>query len=207
MSVSSVREDLYNLPNILSVFRILLVPAVCIFLYFSDPFSSLMAVVLFAVASATDWFDGYWARKHDLVSMTGKFLDPLADKLLVMASLIMLVPLGRISATLVIIILAREFAVMGLRSVAAGEGLIIAAGQSGKYKTAFQMTGLMGLMIHYVYAVDFVFVETKLNFHVIGLWLIIISVVFSLWSAYQYFTGFLEGIERLQERQSSGASN
>ena len=64
MSVSSVREDLYNLPNILSVFRILLVPAVCIFLYFSDPFSSFMAVVLFAVASATDWFDGYWARKH-----------------------------------------------------------------------------------------------------------------------------------------------
>lgn len=204
MSVSTLREDLYNLPNLLTFFRIVLVPVVCVFIYFGDPLSSFISVVLFALASVTDWFDGYLARKRNLVSMTGKFLDPLADKLLVMAVLVMLVPLGRISATIVIIIVARELTVMGLRSVAAAEGIIIAAGQGGKFKTAFQMTGLMGLMIHYVYTVDFLFVQTRLNFHTIGLWLIIISVYFSLQSAYQYFAGFLEGVERAREQERAG---
>ena len=204
MSVGSLQEDLYNLPNILTFFRIVLIPIVCVFIWLGDPLSSFISVVLFATASATDWFDGYLARKRNLVSLTGKFLDPLADKLLVMASLVMLVPLGRISATIVIIILAREFTIMGLRSVAAGEGIIMAAGEGGKYKTAFQMTGLLGLMIHYIYAVDFGFVTVRLNFHVIGFWLILISVIFSLASAVQYFAAFLRGVDRLQSEQSAG---
>lgn len=206
MSAGSVREDLYNLPNILTFFRILLIPVVCVFIWLGDPLSSFISVVLFALASATDWFDGYLARKRDLVSLTGKFLDPLADKLLVMASLIMLVPLGRISATIVIIILAREFTIMGLRSVAAAEGIIMAAGEGGKYKTAFQMTGLIGLLIHYIYVVDFGFVAVKLNFHVIGVWLILLSIVFSLFSAYQYFAAFLAGVDKLQKEESLGQS-
>lgn len=201
MSASSLRQDLYNLPNILTLLRIAIIPVVCVCIYLGDPLSSFIAVLLFAIASITDWFDGYLARRRNLVSLTGKFLDPLADKLLVMASLIMLVPMGRISATLVIIILAREFAVMGLRSVAAGEGMIIEAGQGGKFKTAFQMTGLLGLLIHYEYEVDFLFAEPRLNFHYIGLWLIVFSVIFSLVSAYQYFADFLRGVERIQEEQ------
>ena len=203
-TTSTVREDLYNLPNLLTFFRIALIPVVCFLIWLGDPLSSFVSVVLFATASVTDWFDGYLARKRDLVSLTGKFLDPLADKLLVMASLVILVPLGRISATLVIIILARELSVMGLRSVAAGEGIIISAGAGGKYKTAFQMTGLLGLLIHYVYTVDFLFVEVKVNFHLCGLWLIVISIFFSLTSAYQYFAGFLSGIEKA--RRSEGES-
>ncbi len=195
----TLKEDLYNLPNLLTLFRIALIPVICVLIWMGDPLSSFLAVAVFATAGFTDWLDGYLARKNDVVSLTGKFLDPLADKLLVMASLVMLVPLGRISATIVIIILAREFAVMGLRSVAAGEGIIIASGAAGKYKTSFQMTGLIGLLIHYVYRVDFLFVETRLNFHVIGLWLILISIVFSLLSAYQYFAGFLRGVERARE--------
>ena len=198
MSASTLREDIYNLPNILTFFRIGLIPVVCFFIWLGDPLSSFISCVLFATASTTDWLDGYLARRRDLVSLTGKFLDPLADKLLVMASLVMLVPLGRISATIVIIILAREFTIMGLRSVAAGEGIIIAAGEGGKFKTAFQMTGLLGLLVHYIYEVDFLFVETRLNFHVIGFWLIAISIVFSLLSAYQYFVAFLEGIEEMK---------
>lgn len=203
MSAATVREDLYNLPNMLTLFRIVLIPVVCFFIWLGDPLSSFISVVLFATASATDWFDGYLARRRNLVSLTGKFLDPLADKLLVMASLIMLVPLGRISATIVIIILAREFTIMGLRSVAAGEGMIIAAGEGGKFKTAFQMTGLLGLLIHYIYEVDFLFVELRLNFHVIGLWLVLISVVFSLVSAVQYFADFLRGIEEIRQEEES----
>jgi CDP-diacylglycerol--glycerol-3-phosphate 3-phosphatidyltransferase len=199
----TIKEDLYNIPNLLTLFRIALIPIVCFLIWLGDPLSSFLAVACFATAGFTDWLDGYIARKNNVVSLTGKFLDPLADKLLVMASLVMLVPMGRISATIVIIILARELSVMGLRSVAAGEGIIIASGKAGKYKTSFQMTGLIGLFIHYVYTVDFLFVEVRLNFHIVGLWLIIISIIFSLLSAYQYFAGFLRGVEQARGAKMS----
>ncbi|MGM0555019.1 MAG: CDP-diacylglycerol--glycerol-3-phosphate 3-phosphatidyltransferase [Myxococcota bacterium] len=198
MSASTIREDVLNLPNLLTLFRIFLIPVVCLFVYFGDPMSGLIAVILFAVAGVTDWLDGYLARKRNLVSLTGKFLDPLADKLLVMGVLVMLLPLGRLSPWIVIIILAREFAIMGLRSIAAGEGFIIAAGQGGKFKTAFQMVGILGLVIHYEYMVDYMFIEFRMNFHLVGLWILIISVVFSLSSAFEYFRGFLEAIGEIK---------
>lgn len=205
MSASTIREDIFNLPNILTLFRILLIPVVCLFIYYGDPKSCLIAVILFAVASVTDWFDGYLARKRNLVSLTGKFLDPLADKLLVMACLVMLLPLGRISPWIVMIILGREFAIMGLRSIAAGEGFIIAAGQGGKFKTAFQMVGLLGLLIHYEYVVDYLFIEFPLNFHLVGFWLVVISVIFSVSSLVEYFRSFLEGVEQAKlETQPAG---
>jgi CDP-diacylglycerol--glycerol-3-phosphate 3-phosphatidyltransferase len=198
LSASTIREDVLNLPNLLTLFRIFLIPVICLFVYFGDPISGLIAVILFAVAGVTDWLDGYLARKRDLVSLTGKFLDPLADKLLVMSVLVMLLPLGRLSPWIVIIILAREFAIMGLRSIAAGEGFIIAAGEGGKFKTAFQMVGMLGLVIHYEYMVDYWFIEFRFNFHLVGLWLLIISVIFSLSSAFEYFRGFLEAIGEIK---------
>ncbi|MFW5966657.1 MAG: CDP-diacylglycerol--glycerol-3-phosphate 3-phosphatidyltransferase [Persicimonas sp.] len=206
MSAATIREDILNLPNLLTLLRIALIPVASLFIYYGDPMSGLIAVILFAVASITDWLDGYLARRQDLVSMTGKFLDPLADKLLVMASLLMLLPLGRISPWLVLIILAREFAVMGLRSIAAGEGFIIAAGQWGKFKTAFQMVGIIGLIIHYEYVVDYGFIETRVDFHTMGLWLVIISIAFSLISAYEYFRGFLKAIDRKADTQPPSPS-
>lgn len=198
MSVSTVRRDIVNLPNLLTLGRIALIPVTSIFIFYGDPVSCLIAVLLFWVASVTDWLDGYIARKQGLVSMTGKFLDPLADKLLVMATLLMLLPLGRISVWLVMLILAREFSVMGLRSIASAEGMVIAAGEGGKFKTAFQMTGLLGLIIHYEYHVDYLIASFRLNFHMIGLWLLVISVIFSLHSAWEYFRGFLQAIEARQ---------
>lgn len=207
MSAATIREDIFNLPNVLTLFRIVLIPVISLFIFYGDPLSGLIAVLLFWVASVTDWFDGYLARKRGLVSLTGKFLDPLADKLLVMATLLMLLPLGRISPWLVMIILAREFSVMGLRSIAAGEGFIIAAGQGGKFKTAFQMTGLLGLIIHYEYVVDYGFTQFRLNFHLIGLWLLIISVVFSLQSAWEYFKSFLEAIEQVQAQTDQASES
>jgi CDP-diacylglycerol---glycerol-3-phosphate 3-phosphatidyltransferase len=195
VSAATIREDIVNIPNLLTLFRIVLIPVVSLFVFYGDPLSCLVAVILFWVAGVTDWLDGYLARKQGLVSMTGKFLDPLADKLLVMAILLMLLPLGRISPWLVMIILAREISVMGLRSIAAGEGMIIAAGQGGKFKTAFQMTGLLGLIIHYEYVVNYGFAEFRLNFHAVGMWLLIISVIFSLQSAWEYFRSFLDSID------------
>ena len=199
MSASTIRQDLVNVPNALTLFRIALIPVVALFIFYGDPVSCIIAVLLFGVASATDWLDGYIARRQDLVSMTGKFLDPLADKLLVMTALVMLLPLGRLPAWIVIIIVAREISVTGLRALAAGEGMIIEAGGGGKLKTAFQMTGLLGLIAHYTYEVNYFGIEIMVNFHRLGFWFLAISVFFSLWSAGHYFLDFLKAVERRRE--------
>lgn len=195
MSASTIRQDIVNIPNILTLFRIFLIPVVAVFIFYGDPLSAVIAVVLFGVASITDWLDGYIARRQNLVSMTGKFLDPLADKLLVMTALVMLIPLGRLPAWIVIIIVAREISVTGLRAMAASEGMVIAAGSGGKLKTAFQMTGLVGLIVHYTYEINYFGLFTvEINFHRFGFWLLAISVFFSLWSGWIYFRNFLRAI-------------
>ncbi|GAE91545.1 CDP-diacylglycerol-glycerol-3-phosphate 3-phosphatidyltransferase [Gracilibacillus boraciitolerans JCM 21714] len=114
------------------------------------PISHLIAMIIFAVASATDWLDGYYARKYNLVTNLGKFLDPMADKLLVSAAFILLIALEMAPAWVVIIIISREFAVTGLRLVAAGEGIVLAAGQMGKLKTVLQILAIIVMLLHNV---------------------------------------------------------
>lgn len=203
MSLSTIRQDIVNIPNLLTLFRIFLIPPVCVLIFWGDPVSVLIAVILFWVASITDWIDGYIARRQGLVSMTGKFLDPLADKLLVMATLLMLLPMGRVPSWLAIILLGRELTVSGLRAIAAAEGLVISAGQGGKFKTAFQMTGLIALMLHFTYDVPYGFMTVRVNFHYLGMGLMIISAIFSVTSAYEYFRGFLKAIESFQENNAA----
>lgn len=207
MSLNTIRKDIFNIPNLLTLFRIALIPPVCVLIFFGDPVSVLIAVVLFWVASVTDWVDGYIARRQNLVSMTGKFLDPLADKLLVMASLVMMLPMGRIPSWLVIIIIGRELTVSGLRSIAATEGMVISAGEGGKYKTTFQMIGILLLLIHFTYDVNYGFMTVRLNFHWLGLGLLLISAVFSITSAVEYFRGFLQAIGQLSEDEESSTES
>ncbi len=114
------------------------------------PISQAIATIIFAVAAGTDWLDGYYARKHNLVTNLGKLLDPLADKLLVASALILLVEMGIAPAWVVIIIISREFAVTGLRLVAAGEGIVLAAGGMGKLKTVTQIIAIILLLLHNV---------------------------------------------------------
>jgi len=199
VSLSTIRQDILNLPNILTLFRIVLIVPVCMLVFYGDPVSVFIAVILFFIASLTDWVDGYIARRRGLVSITGKFLDPLADKLLVMAVMVMMLPMGRIPSWLVIILLARELTISGLRAIAATEGYVISAGAGGKLKTSFQMAGLLGLLIHYTYEVNFIFTTVKVNFHWLGLWLLIVSAILSVTSAYEYFQGFLSTIEAFQD--------
>ncbi len=206
MSAKSIRQDIVNVPNLLTLFRIALIPLVCFLIYDGAPWSCLIAFIFFWVAGITDWLDGYVARKQNLVSLTGKFLDPLADKLLVMASLVMLVALGRVPASLVIIILAREISITSLRALAATEGLVIAAGEGGKFKTAFQMVGLIGLYVHYTYVINYGFISFKFNFHRVGFWLLCISVIFSVWSAWEYFRGFIDAIDGKNRQEPSDAA-
>src|SRR4029077_5185790 len=119
------------------------------------PQRGFWACMVFTAAAITDVLDGYLARKLNVVSVLGKFLDPLADKLIVMAALVWLVPMGRIPSWVVVLLLARELSVTGLRSVAASEGVVIAAGNEGKTKTALQMIGIVALVLGYPYRMAF----------------------------------------------------
>jgi len=138
-----------NLPNKLTILRTILIPFFLIFLYtdFWGKSNAYIAVAIFIIASLTDLLDGKIARKYNLVTNFGKFMDPLADKLLVCSALIALVDLGKIAAWIVIIIIAREFIISGFRLVASDSGVVIAASYWGKFKTTFQMIMIISLIL------------------------------------------------------------
>lgn len=136
-----------NLANKLTVLRMILVPVFLIFIYFNNiPYASVIALVIFIIASVTDKLDGHIARSRNMITNFGKFMDPLADKLLVVSALIGLMNYDLVPGWIVIVIIAREFAVSGLRMIAASEGLVIAAGWWGKVKTVTQMAAIMSLL-------------------------------------------------------------
>ena len=149
-----------NVPNKITLSRILLIPIFIIILSIpfdwgawsigkeTLPLTHFIAALIFIIAAVTDWLDGHYARKYELITNLGKFLDPLADKLLVSSALILLIEMGIAPAWVVIIILARELAVTGLRLVAAGAGIVLAAGNMGKLKTATQMIAITLLLLH-----------------------------------------------------------
>lgn len=216
MGRRTLRDEFFNLPNMLTMFRILVIPLVLVFVYFESRVNSFVAACLFGLASVTDFFDGWLARRNGQSTVLGKFLDPLADKLIVTSVLVMLIPLGRIPAWIVVLLLSRELAITGLRSIASSEGLIIDASQGGKWKTAFQLTGILGLLIHYPYPIAIItpwlhemVVGTWLHeillvlgiplrpwvdFHVVGLWLLYLSLFFSIFSAAQYVARFVREV-------------
>ena len=138
-----------NTPNKLTVGRMILVPFMVLFLLtdLGGEANRYISLVIFAGASITDWFDGYLARKHHLVTNFGKFMDPLADKLLVCSALICFVELDKLPAWMVIIIIAREFIISGFRLVASDNGIVIAASYWGKFKTVSQMALIIVLIM------------------------------------------------------------
>ena len=136
-----------NLPNKLTIFRVILIPFFVVLLLFDiTAYDKWIALAIFIVASLTDFLDGYIARKYNLVTNFGKFMDPLADKLLVCSAMICLVELARIPAWVVIVIIAREFIISGFRLVASDNGVVIAASYWGEFKTTFQIV-MICLMI------------------------------------------------------------
>ncbi len=173
-----------NLPNKLTLVRIVLIPIFMAFLLIKPggeylAYGRYFALFVFIVAAITDGLDGYLARSRDLITNFGKFMDPLADKLLVSAALIALVDMGTISAWPVIIIIGREFAVTGLRVLAAGEGIVIAASNLGKYKTNAQIFAIIALIL-------------DLPFAFVLLW---IAVILTLVSGIDYFMNSKEVIK------------
>jgi len=197
--VGSLRNDLLNLPNAITMVRVAMIPVILAFTYYESRLNSFAAAVLFAVTGATDFLDGWVARRRGLVTVIGKFLDPLADKLIVVSTLIMLVHLGRVAAWVVIVIMAREFIITGLRTIAASDGVVIAAGQEGKYKTSLQIAGISFLLLHYRYHVDFLAFSVDVDANVVGSWILYLSVGFSVWSAGLYVRDFLRALYRRDE--------
>lgn len=183
-----------SVPNLLTYGRVLAIPAVLVFSAFDSPRNAFIAAMIFAAASVTDAIDGYIARKLNQISTLGKFLDPLADKLLVLGALLMLLDQGRVPVWVVLLILGREMIITGLRSIAASEGMVIAARDLGKKKTAFQMVGLWALLVHYEYPIDWF--SDPIDFHRIGLVFLYISLFFSVLSAWDYFAGFFRAVRR-----------
>lgn len=194
--MDNLKKEFLNIPNILTMARILAIPFFILFTWYGDPRSSLYAAIIFGAASATDFLDGWLARRQGLVTVVGKFLDPLADKLIVMAALVLLVRLGRVASVLVILLLAREFMVTGLRTIAMSEGMVIAAGQGGKWKTMLQLTGISLLLLHYTYTFDFGFFQLTASCNKVGTWLLWLALVASVFSAVDYFKGFLELMDK-----------
>jgi CDP-diacylglycerol--glycerol-3-phosphate 3-phosphatidyltransferase len=172
----------WHLPNILTTVRILAIPLVVVLLCFPGPLASFLAALIFALAGATDVLDGFLARRHKLVSRFGKFMDPLADKLLVSAALIMLIPLERAPAWMAFVIIGRELSVTGLRGLAAAEGIILAPDRWGKAKTFVQIIALTGLILHYPYH--------DVNFHQVGMVLLWVALIITVTSGVGYFQAF-----------------
>lgn len=146
-----------NLPNKLTLLRVLLVPFFLLFMYIDMPYSYTIALVIFAAASVTDALDGHIARKNHLITNFGKFLDPLADKVLVIAALAVFAAMPEVNmgAVPLIIIVSREFMVSGLRLIAADSGVVVAAGIWGKLKTAFTMVTIVAILVWLAVVNDF----------------------------------------------------
>jgi CDP-diacylglycerol--glycerol-3-phosphate 3-phosphatidyltransferase len=137
-----------NLPNQLTMLRVILIPVFMFFLLKETPSGDKIALVVFIVASFTDFLDGYIARSRNLVTNFGKFIDPLADKLLVTAAFLCFIQLGKVSAWVVFVILAREFIVSIFRAIAAADGIVIAASPYGKAKTVSQMIAIVVVLLN-----------------------------------------------------------
>jgi CDP-diacylglycerol--glycerol-3-phosphate 3-phosphatidyltransferase len=168
-----------NLANKLTFSRIVLIPIFMLFVLLRVPHGDFIAAGIFAVAAATDSLDGYVARKRREVTKLGKFIDPLADKLLVTAALLSLVEMGRLGAWVAMIIIGREFAVTGLRVVAASEGIVIAASKWGKLKTVFQITAILAILLK-----DYPFSIIGIPF---GSIVLVVAVVLTILSGLDYF--------------------
>ena len=168
-----------NLPNKLTVLRVIMVPFFVFFMLtgVGGAANKWIALIIFCVASLTDMLDGKIARARNLVTNFGKFMDPLADKLLVCSAMICMIPLGKLQAWFVIVIIAREFIISGFRLVAADNDIVIAASYWGKFKTVSQMIMIILLILHF----DGIFVILEQIFIWLSLALTIISLITYIW--------------------------
>lgn len=176
------KKEIYNLPNPISLIRLGVIPVLFCLLLSPGPRASLVIATLFIAASLTDLLDGYIARRYRIVTTMGKFLDPIADKLIVNTAMILMIPIGRIPAWIVTAIIIRDFAVDGIRNIASAEGMIIQASPLGKRKTLCQIFAVSALMIHYPFF--------GIDAHAVGTVILYLALLLTLISGVDYFLKF-----------------
>ena len=182
------RHEMFNLPNTITLLRISVVPFLFILLLSPGEFWSLILAILFVIASITDFFDGYIARKYQMITTMGKFLDPIADKIMVNTAMILMIPIGRIPAWIVAITIIRDLMVDVIRSIASSEGIYIQASTLGKQKTLAQIIAVTALIIHYsIFGI---------NAHAVGMVILYIALVLTIFSGFDYFIKLYRNIEK-----------
>ena len=182
LPIAPARREAFNLPNTITLMRIGIIPVLFFLLLSPGPAESLIITSLFIIAALTDLLDGYIARRYQIVTTMGKFLDPIADKLIVNTAMIMLIPIGRIPTWIVAIIIIRDFIVDGIRNIASSEGLVIDASPLGKRKTLCQIFAVSALMIHYPFF--------GANAHAVGMVILCIALILTVLSGIDYFIKF-----------------
>jgi CDP-diacylglycerol---glycerol-3-phosphate 3-phosphatidyltransferase len=195
-SLSSASEGrswpLQNLPNLITALRIFLIPVFFLLFLTPSPSRSLCAAIVFLLASATDLLDGYVARKLEQVTRLGKFLDPIADKLLVITALILLVQFQRVSALLSILLIGRDMTITGLRAVASDYGIVIPAERLGKLKMFLQIVAITLLILDSAFLAGL----GEIDIHRWGTLLLWLSLLLAMLSAYKYFYNFIKELRR-----------
>ncbi|HET6584281.1 MAG TPA: CDP-diacylglycerol--glycerol-3-phosphate 3-phosphatidyltransferase [Nannocystaceae bacterium] len=186
--LEAFKREVLNLPNLITIGRLFLIPPVLVLMDPTDPIRNFIAAMLFAAASGLDILDGYLARRQGLVTVFGKFVDPLADKLMAMAVMVWLVWMGMLPPWLVVVLLGRDFYISGLRSVAANQGVVIAAGEGGKFKTVFQLVGICCVLGRYRYRMPLF--DQWVDFHRVGMIFLYVALALSVWSAVTYTVEF-----------------
>ena len=182
LPISPEKREIFNLPNTISMLRIGVIPVLFFLLLSPGKVMSLVIAILFIAAALTDLLDGYIARKYQIVTTMGKFLDPIADKLIVNTAMIMMIPISRIPAWIVAIIVIRDFAVDGIRNIASSNGIVIQASPLGKRKTLCQIFAVSALMIHYPFI--------GADAHAVGMVILYIALILTVVSGTEYFVKF-----------------
>ncbi|HPJ97104.1 MAG TPA: CDP-diacylglycerol--glycerol-3-phosphate 3-phosphatidyltransferase [Syntrophales bacterium] len=186
--LAAAEREIINLPNAITLLRIGVIPVLFFLLTSPGETWSLIIATIFVCAALTDLLDGYIARRYQIVTTMGKFLDPVADKIIVNTAMILMIPIGRIHAWMVAIIIIRDFVVDGMRSIASSEGVVIDASSLGKQKTLCQIFAVTALMIHYpVFGVDA---------HIVGIAVLYVALFLTLYSGTDYSLKFFHGAIR-----------
>jgi CDP-diacylglycerol--glycerol-3-phosphate 3-phosphatidyltransferase len=182
LSIAEKSRQVFNLPNTITMVRMLVVPALFFLLLPPGELGSLIIAFFFIVAALTDFLDGYIARRYEIVTTMGKYLDPLADKLIINTAMIMMIPIGRVPAWIVALFVIRDLVVDGIRTISSAEGIVIEASRLGKQKTIAQGFAVAALIIHYPFL--------GADAHVVGMVMLYISLFLSIYSGTGYFHRF-----------------
>ena len=186
LPITQEKKRVFNLPNAITMLRIGIIPVLFFLLLSPDSTGSLVIAGIFVIASLTDLLDGYIARRYQIVTTMGKFLDPIADKLVVNTAMILMIPIGRIPAWIVAIIIIRDFTVDGIRTIASSEGVIIGSSRLAKQKTLCQVVAVTALMIHYPFL--------GADSHLVGIAILYVALFLTLYSGLDYLVKFFNEI-------------